>query len=186
MTGPALDDMGLQCGGWGLTWQGLMDSGGKKVTEGTTILEGIEDYAATYGFEIITDKKRAKEADVVILAVGEIPYAEYEGDTEDLSIIGKKAHPDNKVAIEYVNKLKKPVITLIVAGRNVLISDYVEKWYSIVMCYLPGTEGDGVASVLSGETAFSGKLPMPYYRKVDDIGNKNASLLFDIGYGMTY
>ena len=36
--------MGMQCGGWGLTWQGDMDIGGSKVTEGVTILEGLMEY----------------------------------------------------------------------------------------------------------------------------------------------
>ena len=184
VTGPAANDLGLACGGWGLTWQGEMDDANGKVTEGITILEGLEAYAKTYGFEIITDKERADEADVVILAIGEIPYAEFEGDTEDLSIIGSKAHKNNKGAVDFANSLNKPVITLIVAGRNVLIDEYMDDWDSIVMCYLPGTQGDGVASVLAGETPFTGKLPMPYYKDVKDIGTENADLLFEIGFGL--
>lgn len=185
VTGPALNDMGLQCGGWGLSWQGNLDAG-SKITDGTTILEGLQEYAQTYGFEIITDKSRALEADAVILAIGEVPYAEFEGDTTDLSITGAKGHPENAAAIEYVEGLNKPVITLLVAGRNVIISDYLENWDSVVMCYLPGSEGDGVAAVLSGEVPFTGKLAMPYYKNVEDIGNKEAMLLFDPGYGLSY
>lgn len=184
VTGPAADNMGLQCGGWSLTWQGIMDENQKKVTEGTTILEGLKEYAKTYGVEIITDKKKAKDADVVILAIGEIPYAEYNGDTADLSITGALAHPENAEAIEYANSLDKPVITLLVTGRNVLINEYLNDWDSIVMCYLPGSEGDGVASVLFGETPFTGKLPMPYYKSLGDIGNEAADLLYQVGYGL--
>ncbi|MBH1941937.1 glycoside hydrolase family 3 protein [Mobilitalea sibirica] len=186
VTGPAMNDMGLQCGGWGLTWQGLMDRGGAKVTEGTTILEGLKEYGEIYGYEIITDKDRAEEADLVLLVIGEIPYAEYMGDTEDLSITGVTAHKDNAKAIELANSLDKPVVTLLVVGRNVLITQYMEAWDGIVMCYLPGSEGEGVASVLSGETAFTGKLPMPYYRSAEDIGKKDANLLFEFGYGLSY
>jgi beta-glucosidase len=184
--GPAANDIGLQCGGWGLTWQGVMDQGSSKTTEGTTILEGLEEYAGTYGYEIITDQSRAAEADAVILAVGEIPYAEYNGDTEDLSITGIRAHKDNAAAIELAKQLNKPVIALVVAGRNVLINDLIKDCDSMVMCYLPGTEGDGIASVLSGETTFTGKLPMPYYKSTEDIGKDGAELLFDLGYGLTY
>lgn len=186
VTGPAIDDMGLQCGGWGLTWQGGLDKGGKKLTDGTTILEGLQEYAKTNNLEIITEEDRANEADVVILAVGEIPYAEYEGDTADLSITGAKAHPRNLKSIEYVKTLNKPVVTLLVAGRNVIINDYMDDWDSIVMCYLPGSEGDGVASVLTGETTFTGKLPMPYYKDIEDIGSENPDLLYDFGYGLGY
>lgn len=184
--GPAMDDMGLQCGGWGLTWQGVMDNGNGQVTEGTTLLKGLKEYGEKYGYEIITDLKRAKEADTVVLALGEIPYAEYQGDTKDLSITGALGHKDNKKAIMTAKELGKPIITLIVAGRNVLIQDYMEDWDSVVMCYLPGSEGDGIAAVLSGETSFTGKLPMPYYKSVDDIGKKDSTLLYDVGYGLTY
>ena len=78
------------------------------------------------------------------------------------------------------------MITLIVAGRNVIISDYIDGWDSVVMCYLPGSQGDGVASVLSGEAPFTGKLPMPYYKSVEDIGKENVRLLFEAGYGLGY
>jgi beta-glucosidase len=186
VTGPAANDIGLQCGGWGLTWQGVMDQGSSKTTEGTTILEGLKEYAGTGGYEIITDESKAEEADIVIIAVGETPYAEYIGDTADLSITGSRAHKDNAAAIELAKKLNKPVIALVVAGRNVLINDLISSFDSVVMCYLPGTEGDGVAAVLSGETSFTGKLPMPYYKSTEDIGKDGAELLFDLGFGLTY
>ncbi len=186
VVGPAANNMGLQCGGWSLTWQGIMDQGSNKVTDGTTILEGLEEYSAQYGFEIITEKKHADEADVVLLALGEIPYAEYLGDTSDLSITGALAHPDNADAIKLAKRLGKPVIALLVAGRNVLIQDYAMDWDGIVMCYLPGSEGDGIAAVLSGEVPFSGKLAMPYYKSVNDIGKEGAELMYELGYGLTY
>jgi beta-glucosidase len=188
VTGPAMNDIGMQCGGWGLTWQGVTDSenDNQKVTEGTTIAEGIKEYAQKAGIEIITDKKNAAQADIVILAVGEKPYAEFKGDTDDLSITGALADSGNEEAIKYVKDLGKPVVTLIVAGRNVLFNEYMDDWDSIVMCYLPGTEGDGIASVLTGETPFTGKLPMPYYKSTEDIGKKDAQLLFKAGYGLTY
>lgn len=186
VTGPAMDDMGMQCGGWTISWQGQLDGENGKVTEGTTILEGLKEYAQTYGAEIITDQERAGEADLVIMAIGEVPYAEFEGDTTDLSITGKKAHPENQTTIDFVESLDKPVVTLIIAGRNVMLEDYMDQWDSIVICYLPGSEGDGIASVLFGEKSFMGKLAMPYYRKAEDIGKKDVELLFDIGYGLTY
>lgn len=186
VTGPAANDMGLQCGGWGLTWQGEIDSAGTKVTKGTTILEGLTQYSEEYGYEIITEEERANEADIVLLAIGEMPYAEFLGDTSDLSITGEFAHKKNKEAIDYAESLGKPVVTLLVAGRNVIISEYADDWDSIVMCYLPGSEGDGVASVLSGEVDFTGKLPMPYYKSVEDIGSEEAQMLYDFGYGLKY
>ena len=187
LTGPALEDIGVQCGGWTITWQGETDTKvGGKLTEGTTILEGFKKYASAYGLELITDKNKAKDADVVILALGEIPYAEFNGDTEDLSITGKLALAGNKDAIGFVKGLNKPTVSLLVTGRNVIISDYMADWDATVACYLPGTEGDGIASVLVGETPFTGKLAMPWYQSVGDIGNKDKKPMFELGYGLTY
>ncbi|SDN64741.1 glycoside hydrolase family 3 protein [Acetanaerobacterium elongatum] len=187
LTGPALEDIGVQCGGWTITWQGETDAKvGGKLTEGTTILEGFKEYASAYNLELITDKNKAKDADVVVLALGETPYAEFNGDTEDLSITGKLALAGNKDAIGFVKGLNKPTVSLLVTGRNVIISDYMADWDATVACYLPGTEGDGIASVLVGETPFTGKLAMPWYQSVGDIGSKDKKPMFELGYGLTY
>ena len=187
VTGPAINDIGVQCGGWTKTWQGITDEeNGGKITEGTTILEGLEKYAAANNLEIITDPTRADEADVVILAVGEIPYAEFEGDSEDMSLLGTTGLPGNEDAISMVYSLGKPTVALIVAGRQVIINDYIDDWDAVVMCYLPGTEGDGIASVLTGESDFSGRLPMPWYKDPYEIGTAAVDLLFAKGYGLSY
>ena len=181
--GPAADNVGTQCGGWTMSWQGLMDT---DLTPGTTILQGMLDCADEYGLTIITDESKAAEADVVLMVLGEMPYAEYEGDTENLSITGDHALGSNVTAMEKAKALGKPVVTLLVAGRNVLIDDYIGDWDAAVMSYLPGTEGDGVVSPLVGACEFTGKLPMPWYKAETDIGKENPDLLFELGYGLTY
>lgn len=181
--GPAADSVGIQCGGWTLSWQGLME---KDLTPGTTIMQALLNCADEYGLTIITDESRAAEADVMLMVLGEKPYAEYEGDAEDLSMTGDLALQSNGNAMEKAKALGKPVVTLIVAGRNVLIDDYIGDWDAAVMGYLPGTEGDGVISPLVGACEFTGKLPMPWYKAEEDIGKENTDLLFDNGYGLTY
>ena len=120
-----------------------------------------------------------------ILAIGETPYSEYEGDTVNPSIIGDKALAGNSGAISYAQSLNKPVIAVIVAGRNVIINDYIDDWDGLVMSYLPGTEGDGIVSVLTGEKKFTGKLPMPWYKSVADINTQNPQYQFELGFGLT-
>jgi beta-glucosidase len=186
LTGPAIDNVGVQCGGWTITWQGKQDVNGTKITQGTTILEGFKQYANEYGLEIITDKEKASQADVVILCIGEKPYAEFEGDTRDLSITGDQSLKGNQEAIELAKSLNKPTVALIVAGRNVLINDYINDWDSVVMCYLPGSEGDGVAAVILNKTPISGKLPMPWYKSLKNIATDNAEIQFNLGYGLQY
>ncbi len=183
--GPAADDTGAQCGGWTISWQGAQDSVSTRyVTTATTILDGLNAAASEYGLTILTDPSQAAQADVVLLCVGEIPYAEWEGDTEDMSITGKLALKGNTEAIALAKQLGKPTVSLIVAGRQVIIDEYLSDWDAAVMCYLPGSEADGVANVLIGKSPFSGKLPMPWYRTVKDIGTERV--LFDVGYGLTY
>ena len=181
VTGPAADNIGVQCGGWTLSWQGIPD---KQLTPGTSILQGLQECADEYGFEVITDKARAAEADVVLLAVGEKPYAEYEGDTEDLSVTGALGLEGNAEAIAEAAALGKPTVAVIVAGRNVLINEYLDGWDGAVMGWLPGTEGGGVADMMAGAEPFTGRLPMPWYRDVEDIGKADAGLLFEMGYGL--
>ncbi len=171
--GPAAADTGAMCGGWTYFWLGASDGalGERMLPEDSTILEALQSAGAEKGFEVVTDPKRIDECDMVLLCVGERPYAEWEGDTQDLSIVGDMALEGNKKAIEDAAASGKPTLTLIIAGRNVIINDYLDDWDSCIMCYLPGSEGgNAVADVLTGEMPLSGTLPMPYYSSVDQIG----------------
>jgi beta-glucosidase len=185
ISGPAANDTGVQCGGWTLSWQGARDKGENRlVPEAKTILDGFNLLANEYSLTIITDPAKASEADVNVLCLGEMPYAEWEGDSADISITGSVALPENMAAIEESKELGIPTITLLVAGRHVIYDEYESDWDAVVMCYLPGSEADGVANVLTGKSNFSGKLPMPYYASTDDILTANTK--FDVGYGLSY
>ena len=182
VTGPAADDLGVQCGGWSLTWQGW--TGDNRQTTGTTILEGLKQAAARAGAEILTDEAELAKADVVLLVIGEKPYAEGVGDSPDLSLTGKLALDGNAKAMALAEASGKPVVALIVAGREVILSDALKGWSAAVMAWLPGTEGQGVAPALFGERDFTGRLPMPWYKSVESIGKQDAEPLFPIGYGL--
>jgi beta-glucosidase len=184
VVGPAADDLGVQCGGWSLDWQGWSGDNGR--TQGTTILEGLKQEAEKAGAEILTDTADAAKADAILLVVGEKPYAEMQGDSADMSLAGPLALPGNKEAMEFAENCGKPVVALLVAGRQVIITDELPGWDAAVMAYLPGTEGEGIAPVLFGEKDFTGKLPMPWYGSVEDIGEKDENLLFPMGYGLSY
>ncbi len=187
VTGPAANDVGVQCGGWTITWLGSSDAdnnGNKWIPEGKTILDGLNELANEYNLTIITDPKKTADADMTLLCLGEKPYAEWKGDSADISIIKELGLDGNSKAISLAKSLGRPTVACIVAGRNVIISDYMKQWDGIVMCYLPGSEGDGVANVLTGKSSFKGTLPMPYYSKVKDIRTDNV--MFPVGYGLKY
>lgn len=187
VTGPAANDVGVQCGGWTVTWLGSSDSdndGQKWIPEGKTILDGLNEIADEYDLEIITDPKKAADANMTLLCLGEKTYAEWKGDSTGISITGELGLDGNAEAINLAKSLGHPTVACIVAGRNVIINDYMKQWDSIVMCYLPGSEGDGIANVLTGKSSFKGTLPMPYYEKVEDI--RTDTVMFQVGYGLKY
>lgn len=187
VTGPAANDVGAQCGGWTFTWLGSTDAdnhGRKWIPEGKTILDGLNELADEYNLTIITDPAKAADADLTLLCLGEKTYTEWKGDSADINITGSLGLVGNKKAIDQAKSLGKPTVALIVSGRNVIISDYMEQWDGIVMCYLPGSEGDGIANVLTGKKIFKGTLPMPYYSRVEDI--RTDQVQFPVGYGLTY
>ena len=168
ITGPAANDASAQCGGWTIEWNGSS----KKEIEGvTTIQDAFERYAEDYGIEIITDKKKARYADVVLLCAGEQAYAEWNGDTADLELCGALGLPDNKKAIEEAKALGKPTVVCIIAGRNVIIrSENFDDW--------------DISDVLCGCADFEGKLPSPWYGSISQIGTDQFFL--ERGYGLSY
>ena len=177
VTGPVESDTGVMLGGWTYLWQGVSDKeyGERACPNDPTVLEALQAAAEEKGFEIITDYKRIDECDMVLLCVGEKPYAEWYGDTEDLSIVGDMALNGNKEAIEEAKASGKPVTTIVMAGRNVIVNDYLDDWDSCIMCYLPGSEGgNAVADVLTGDATPSGTLPMPYYSSIEQIGTNKC------------
>ncbi|MGN0616268.1 glycoside hydrolase family 3 protein [Ruminococcus flavefaciens] len=182
ITGPASDNGKAQCGGWTMSWNGAPT---EDIPGVTTILEAFEEYADDYGIEVITDDKKAANADAVLLCVGEQAYAEWNGDTEDLALCGSLGLDGNADAIKEAKKLGKPTVTCIVAGRNVILDekDY-DGWDRVVMCYLPGSEGKGISDVLCGCADFTGKLPSDWYGSLDQIGTDKCFL--GRGYGLSY
>ncbi len=179
LMGPAADNKSAQCGGWTLGWEGCPSDDMPGVT---SIKEGFEKVAGEYGITVYTKEKDADKADVIVLAVGEETYAEWTGDVEDMDLCAGMGLKDNEKAIKQAASYNKPVVALAVAGRQVFIKDYMPSWDAAVMCYLPGSEGQGVARMLCGEDEFKGTLPSPWYSDIDQIGTDDAWL--QRGYGL--
>ncbi|WP_295094478.1 glycoside hydrolase family 3 protein [Ruminococcus sp.] len=182
ISGPAANNGQVQCGGWTMDWNGAST---KDVPGVTTIREAFERYAKDYGIEVITEKEEADKADVVLLCLGEQAYAEWNGDTEDMSLFGTLGLDGNSKARQEAKDLGKPTVACIVAGRQVLINPRIyDQWDSVVMCYLPGSEGKGISDVLCGCADFTGKLPSPWYSSLDQIRTDKCWL--ERGYGLSY
>lgn len=180
------NNIGNQCGGWTITWQG--DSG--NTTKGTTIYQGIKDNLTAKGGNAYYAANGYFDQDVeaAIVVAGEKPYAESNGDSSASQL--KLSSSDIKV----INTIKEdhpdlPIILVLVTGRPLTIADQVkdDSIQAIVSAWLPGTEGAGVADVLFGEQDFTGTNPItwPWYAK--DITSKltdSSKVLYQTGYGL--
>ncbi|HEX9060736.1 MAG TPA: glycoside hydrolase family 3 C-terminal domain-containing protein, partial [Clostridia bacterium] len=189
VTGPAADNVGIQCGGLTVSWQGGLDNGGIKWTQGSTILEGFKKIAQKSGGTIITDEKEAKNADVAVVVIGEKPYAEYEGDDASLGLYDGLALDGNKKALETAKSTGLPVVTIMVSGRPRIVTDEIKNWDAFVAAWLPGSEGDAVADVLYGKYPFTGKLSFTWPADVKQIpinvdDNSGKKPLFPYGFGL--
>lgn len=190
VAGSKANDIGAQCGGWTISWQGSTGD----ITEGTTILEGLQQ-AAGDGVTIDYSEEGTVGAnhDAVIVVIGENPYAESSGDrsTSNLAITGK-----DKAVLEKIKETAAtagnedvPVIAVMISGRPLTIADYIEDFDALVMAWLPGSEGQGVADVLLGDQDFTGTLKYTWTWYATDIADKFAEgkedkILFKYGTGL--
>jgi len=183
VAGKAADDIGIQCGGWTISWQG---NTGNAISGGTTILQAIKN-TVSKKTEITTstDGKGAEGADVCLVVVGENPYAEMFGDREDLSL-----SKDDIQTIENAKASGVPVVVILLSGRPMIITDQISKVDGFIAAWLPGTEGQGVADVLFGDFKPVGKLPHSWPKSMNQIpinvGDKNYDPLFPYGFGLSY
>jgi len=158
------NDIGLQCGGWTITWQGEKGS----ITKGTTIYEGIKEVVEANGGAAHYWKNgilpMPTNVDVAVLVLAEDPYAEGKGDTKTMALRSSD--------VETINALKKklpniPVVAITISGRPVIITDYINDWHALIAAFVPGTEaGHGLADLLFGDVPFTGRLARSWPKEV--------------------
>ncbi|HEY8482105.1 MAG TPA: glycoside hydrolase family 3 N-terminal domain-containing protein [Spirillospora sp.] len=180
VAGRGAHDIGLQSGGWTITWQGEPGP----ITPGTTILDGIRAAARSVAYD--ADGRGIDGSyDVAIAVVGEKPYAEYFGDrprgmglgARDLRTIGR------------LRAAGVPVVVVLLSGRPLDVAAELRGWDALVAAWLPGTEGAGVADVLFGGVRPTGRLPVTWMRdaRQQPINHGDGKRpLFPFGHGLSY
>jgi len=163
VAGGSADNIGNQCGGWTVYWQGKSGF----VTTGTSILTAIRSAATTVTFS--ADGSGGEGAKVGIAVIGETPYAEMMGDRQELRV-----EPADVAIAARMKAAGMRVVVVLVSGRPLAIDDLLPHADAILAAWLPGSEGDGVADVLFGAYKPTGKLSFSWPK------------LFKTGYGLGY
>jgi beta-glucosidase len=195
VAGEAADDIGAQCGGWTIDWQGDHNTNAD-FPGATSIYGGIRAAVAAAGgiAELSPDGAFTARPDVAIVVFGEGPYAEFEGDRETLEY-----RPDDRRDLELLRRLRAqgiPVVSVFLSGRTLWVNPEINASDAFVAAWLPGSEGGGIADVLfravdgSVPFDFKGRLAFSWPRtgmpvSFDPAGTPRGAL-FELGYGLEY
>ncbi len=168
VAGKSADDLGNQCGGWTIDWQGRS---GPVTSGGTTLLHAVKlavpaKTAVTYSL----DGSGAAGATVALVVIGEKPYAEMNGDRAELNLA-----PEDIDAVAHAKSAGVPVVVVLYSGRPMNLAPVMSQADAVIAAWLPGTEGQGITDVLFGDYAPKGKLSFAW---------KDPALA--LGFGLKY
>lgn len=158
--------------------------------------------------------KLAAESDVVILVLGgsSSRFAGAKFDSNGAAVMDGPSQMDCGEGVDVsslalpgvqeelaraVFRTRKPVITVIIAGRPYAISEIVEKSRAVLYAFYPGPMGGrAIGEVLTGKRSPSGRLPaslpksadsLPcYYNYKSSYAPVEKPFLFPFGYGLSY
>jgi len=147
VTGALADDIGAQCGGWSIDWQGDHNSNAD-FPGATSIFGGIKAAVEAAGgsVELSPDGSFRQRPAAAIVVYGETPYAEFEGDRETLEF-----SPDDHSHLQLLRRLHAlgiPVVSVFISGRPMWVNRELNASDAFVAAWLPGSEGAGVADLL--------------------------------------
>ena len=150
--------------------------------------------------------EQLKDVDVVIFAGGISPR--FEGEEMPVAVPGFKG--GDRTSIELPAVQREIIQALQGAGKKVVLVNFsgsamglgpeTESCDAILQAWYPGEEGgNALASILLGDVAPSGKLPLTFYRSVDDLPDYEdysmkgrtyryfeGTPLFPFGHGLSY
>ena len=196
LVGDSADSLANQTGGWTIGWQGLGDSG--ETPPGTTVLKALQDEAPEgVTVDTLADTRdatavaaAAAAANVVVAVLGETPYAEGEGDSATLAFAD-----DQLGLLRTLVATDTPVVLVLMAGRPLILPEDIRSGLaSLVMAYLPGSEGGpAIADLLYGRSNPSGKLPFSWPKNTgqlpltyDVLPSAPYDPLYAFGTGLSY
>jgi beta-glucosidase len=197
ITGEGADNIGKQSGGWSITWQGTGNSN-EDFPGGTSIFAGFKDkFSGTNrggSLQLSPHGSYQQKPDVAVVVFGEAPYAEGNGDLDNLEY-----QRGNKKDLALLKSLKAQgikVVSVFISGRPMWINAELNASDAFVAAWLPGSEGAGIADVLlakeDGSLAydFVGKLSYSWPASAEQTAvnrhDEDYQPLLPYGYGLSY
>ncbi|HEX8684848.1 MAG TPA: glycoside hydrolase family 3 C-terminal domain-containing protein, partial [Pyrinomonadaceae bacterium] len=221
VTGPTADSLVSLNNGWTYVWQGseaalypkdrptilralegklggnLRYEPGTRITRPAGSPSNSTPTDVNEEVDIPAAVRAARDADAVVLCLGEGSYTETPGNITDLNL------PEAQVRLaEAIQATGKPVILVLVEGRPRVINRVAEKSQAILLALNPGNEGGtAVADVLLGDYNPGGRLPFTYPRtpnglvtydhklfetEATSFGNMAFNPQFAFGHGLSY
>ena len=182
--GPRAGDMDSLVGGW------------SSAQEGLTIADAVAAYAgenATVIYEsdnVERIAELAKDADIIIVSVGEPSYQhDPPWGYDTLEITGSQQE-----ILEAAKASGKPMVTVVTGGRPYILTWCDENTNAILEAYYPGSQGGiAIAETLFGLNNPTGKTPLQFPRDMDSVRNQEGDVSFDLenplydyGWGLSY
>ncbi len=147
----------------------------------------------------------AKNADVVVLIMGINPSIEgEEGDAYNSARGGDRVDLElpavQRELIDAVMALGKPTVFVNVSGSCTNLEREDKRCNAVLQCFYPGAEGgNALADILFGKVSPSARLPVSFYRSIDDLPafedysmeNRTykffkGKCVYEFGHGLTY
>jgi len=150
--------------------------------------------------------EKAKQADAVVMVMGISPVIE--GEEMDVKLEGFRGGDRTDIAlpkpqqdlIKAVHALGKPIVLVLMGGSALAVNWESENIPAILHAWYPGQEGGtAIADVLFGDYNPAGRLPVTFYKSVNDLppfeDYKMAGRtycyfkgepLYPFGYGLSY
>ena len=198
VAGKSANNLSNQSGGWTLTWQGT-DNTDDQFGGGTTLWQAVQKVAPKAVLDTSADGAMADATyDVALVAIGETPYAEGQGDIKKNKTLElAQLRPEDYTLLQKLKaKGVKKIVTVFFSGRPLLANKEINASDAFVAAWLPGTEGEGLTDVLfskedgSVNSDFQGKLsyswPKDPCQTSLNRGDATYEPLFAYGYGLTY
>lgn len=195
VVGDGADNIGKQSGGWSITWQGTGNQN-SDFPGGHSIFAGLQQQIQAAGGQVTlsVSGEFTRRPDVAIAVFGEEPYAEGNGDLDNLEY-----QRGDKQDLRLLQKLKAegiPVVSVFLSGRPLWVNAELNASDAFVAAWLPGSEGQAVADVLLKSSQgqiqhdFVGQLPFSWPKSPDqatvNMGDADYQPLLPYGFGLKY